>query len=180
MKRQEVISLEVCAPLFKMMDFQVDENKFQWLKIKYLGDLGLDWTKDFNVDDGVLINFSFDPFDDFNLSLAQWQQRGGATLTHSSAFCRDVFGANSFKLSSEKLVSFYHSPDFEHAIKLWDSCQLDQVEKKSNLSQKHFSAEELITCSQSLSSQLDKAIDSLNTYEYTKSIEELFLYDTLS
>lgn len=179
MKKQQIV-LEVCAPLYKDSDFQVDELNLQWLDVKYLGDLGLNWVESVEAGDRVLINFSFDPFDDFNLSVAQWQSNGGATLSHSSAFCADIFGENCYKLGSEYLMNFYLSPNLEKAKELWQSCFRDREDKDFMVSDKVFSREELIKYSNDLSNRRDRLISSLNTYEYSDSVRELFLNDSLS
>lgn len=178
--RNQKITLEVCAPLYKDLDFRVDELNLHWLDVKYLGDLGPNWVESVETGDRVLINFSFDPFDDFNLSLAQWQSRGGATLSHSSAFCADISGENCYKLDSACLMKFYLSPSLVKAEELWQSCFRDRERKDFKVSDKVFSRKELIKYSNDLTNRRERLISSLNTYEYSDSVRELFLNDSLS
>lgn len=177
--RKEKLTLEICAPLFKRTDFVVHERA-RWLNLIYHGDLGEDWVKSVDPTGAFLVNFSFDPFDDFNLSLAQWQSAGGATLTHSSAFCSDISGVNCFKVNSNDLIEFFHTPTLARAQKLWDGCYLDRGKKDFNNVDKYFSRDELVEHSKSIGNQLKTAIESLNTYEFSDSIKELLLNDSLS
>ncbi len=177
--KKEKLALEICAPLFKKTDFKVDKS-VQWVNFVYHGDLGESWVNSVDPTGAFLVNFSFDPFDDFNLSLAQWQNAGGATLTHSSAFCSDISGENCFKINSSDLIEFFLSPTLARAQIMWEGCYLDREEKIFNNVEKYFSRDQLVEHSKSISTHFKTAIESLNTYEFSESIKELLLNDSLS
>ncbi|EQC45614.1 hypothetical protein [Bacteriovorax sp. Seq25_V] len=101
----EAVKLEVCSPMFKKSDFIRYIPESNDIEIEFLGDLGIDWYKKVeNPHDKTLINLSLDPFDDFNVSVAQWQQIGGGTIVSTFGPYAHLRGKNIIRISSNKLL----------------------------------------------------------------------------
>lgn len=108
--KNKEIDLTVCAPLFKIRDFQKSIQCDEKLSIKFMGDLGTNWYSKIELKDNqALINMSLDPIDDFNVSLAQWQSIGGGAIISTFGPYGDIVGNNIYKTSASNILDAIES-----------------------------------------------------------------------
>ena len=180
-KNNQTINIEVCAPNYKISDFERYNKGLEKLNIIYRGDLGPNWVDYIeNIENKALIQLSFYPKDDFSVSVAQWQQKNGSLLLSNTIACKDVYGTNVYKLHFEDLYkikrSGYNNNDLKSIFKT--------IFRDNNRSTKFFedkvkaiSRESLITKIRDISDEYKDMIYKLNSHELNQSIIKIHRND---
>lgn len=174
-----IINIEILCPNFKKSDFDRHTQDIQNINFTYRGDLGMNWINEItHISKKVLLQFSLDPKDDFNVSTAQWQQKGGCVLTSNIGPYLDLKSPGVFHLNSEFIISSIES-NYDPNILSQAILSIKKYNRKeqSFIAPVAISYQALENCIRKTPINLKNKIATLNTHQLHDFCKEVLSYE---